>query len=371
MEKLNWIKKVALPYIAIIALSGGAFNLARAFHVLDASSLGYVAGIAVCVVAVVALSQYWNIEINFGKHATIWGLFFGVVLGIVGFAWEMYESQHEAKVAAIVAQNSEIAGQYADKLAREDQQYVLGGDDADLVVSEAVRDAKLATAVKLADDLRAGNGTDVDAWKQIAEPRGLIGWTEQKILVDGESTNLSSDAQKSFAEDLLSVPWWQAAIFLFFTFVVMSVATWLIITSFINTIFGKWVDKVKEGLEGWKWFRAWGWYIFDRFIVRWSGKFAAVALVIYVIVATRAWYFPESPLPGSVMWETMHQAAKPTQVGATTTAGVNKPKVVAARESANANNKAACKKEKARIEAIQIKYGSTVFSRAGLSQMCD
>lgn len=378
MEKLNWIKKVALPYIAIIALSGGAFNLARAFHVLDASSLGYIAGIALCVATVVALASYWDIEINLGKHATIWGLFFGVVLGIVGFAWEMHESQHEAKVAVIVAKNPEIGGLLAEKQAREEQQFVLGADDEELMLSETRQVARHEVASQLADDIRAGNGEDVKAWKEqqrqaMLAPKssGLIDLTRHGIVIE-EGPDSSSEPPKSFSEDLLSVPWWQAGIFLFFTFVVMTVATWLIVTSFINTIFGKGVKEVKEGLEGWKWFRAWGWYIFDRFIVRWSGKFAAVALVVYVIVATRSWYFPAEPLPGSVMWETMHEETRSTQVGAAATAGVNAPKSVAARENTRANKgRVDCRAEKARIEAIQIKYGSTVFSRAGLSQMCD
>lgn len=262
--------------------------------------VGVEAGLLVLILLVIATSK----DLEIGRKIISWGSLVGVILLTISMGWITYLSQREAKIADIVAQDPVIAGQYAEQITRENQLFVLGANDAELVIGEAVREAELKKAEQFADNIHNGNGAGVEVLKEnkTASALRLIGWTSE-LVIEGKPAG----AQKSFAEDLLSVPWWQAGIFLFFTFVVMTVATWLIVTSFINTIFGKGMKEVKEGLEGWKWLRAWIWYLFDRFIVRWSGKFAAVALVVYVIVASRSWYFPESPLPGSVMWESAQQ----------------------------------------------------------------
>ncbi len=289
---------------ALLVWTLGTVAVLTAVHTPWGWIIGLEAAFLASAIILIATSK----DLETGRQIASWGALVGTIIIPIAMGWMAYQSQQEAAVAEIVAHDSEIAALHAQQVASENKKTVLGADDAALTVEAAKQEAASVAAAKLADDIRASNGTDVQAWNQsqrqamlAPEPKGLIGWAKQKIgIEDGAPTD---GAHRSFVEDLDSVAWWQAGFFL--VFIVLGfggIATWLVVTSFINTIFGKGVERPEKGLKGWAFVGAWSWYVFERFLVRWVGKFAAVALVIYAIVGTRGWYFPDHPMPNSVLF---------------------------------------------------------------------
>lgn len=368
-------KKIFGGILAGSLIAVGGFVALMVLGLGPLAAAAYIGGLAVAVGLTYGLALLggfdpkWGIKIAYGAGFAVTTL---IPIAAVVSVLQAREAAEREEILANQDQQTVTLYGEAQKLAGRET--VLGGEDATLIAEEAKRAQALIEAQQLAADLAAGQGEDVKAWKEaerrrlIAQPRGLIGWAKQKVGIEDAPANAST-SPKSFAEDLLSVPWWQATFFL--VFIVMGaggIGTWLVVTSFVNTILGKGVDKVKEGLEDWKYVRAWAWYIFDRFVVRWAGKFAAVAMVIYVVVATRAWYFPDHPLPGSAMWRAQQTVA----AAQTTPAPVVTPPVVEEetsprRKRNGGSTKKGCNPETvAFLRGLEAGSGSDQYTRAGL-----